>query len=154
MQAAVYFAIGALVLGGCAAVSAGPEPDAVVASSALAAGAPATGVGRPRPRFFAQWNNDLPGLTRRPAVAPDTDPPEYPPAAVRDSLSGVTTLETCVTTDGRLADIHVVQSSGYAILDAATLEWARIAKFTPAEINGEPFAVCGYRFDHAWRVAE
>ncbi len=143
-------------LAGCATPPNGPDPY-ITAIPAIASASPAAttpGAGGPRPRFFVQWKPDLPGLTRRPAIASDTEPPEYPAIAVRDELSGVTTLETCVTLDGKLADIHVVRSSGAAVLDAATLDWARGAKFMPAEINGEPFAVCGYFFDHVWQVAE
>jgi TonB family protein len=153
---ALAITLGALILVGCATPTNGPDPAAVI-DPAIVASAPSAavpGVGGARPRFFVQWKSNLPGLTRRPTVSEDTDPPEYPSVAVRDELAGVTTLETCVTVEGRLADIRVVQSSGFAILDAATLDWARAAKFLPAEINGEPFAVCGYRFDHVWQVNE
>lgn len=147
---------GAPVLAGCATPANGPHPaDVIGPAAAVVAPQPmAPGVGAPRPRFFVQWKPDLPGLTRRPTLSKDTLAPEYPAAAVRGQLSGVITLEACVTVEGRLADIHVLRSSGAAVLDTATLDWARVAKFTPAEINGEPFAVCGYSFDHKWQVGE
>lgn len=125
---------------GCTTAAGGPEP-------AVEAG------GAGKPPFFVQWKADLPGLTRRPSLAPDSELPEYPAAAVRAEISGVTTLETCVTADGHLTDYRLAGTSGSAILDDATLTWAKIAKFHPAEINGEAFAVCGYRFDQEWRVA-
>lgn len=144
----------ALALAGCATPTVGPDPADPAAPPIVTSAPVAAGVGGPRPRFFVEWKADLPGLTRRPTVAKETRPPEFPASAVRDGLSGVTTLEACVTLDGQLADIRMVQSSGFAILDAATLDWAREATFLPAEINGEPFAVCGYRFDHVWQVNE
>ena len=151
--------LGALILAGCATPTIGPDPAAPAGPNnpAIATPAPSAavvGVGGARPRFFVEWKADLPGVTRRPTVTKETRPPEFPSSAVREGLSGVTTLEACVTLEGQLADIRVVQSSGHAILDTATLDWARAAKFLPAEINGEPFAVCGYRFDHVWQVNE
>ncbi len=133
-----------LAMAGCTTAAGGPDPAALSAPTAASA----------RPQFFIQWKTDLPGVTHRPGIAADSVLPDYPAAAVRDDLSGTTTLETCITVDGRLADARLAQSSGYDILDEATLAWARIAKFDPVEINGEPMAVCGYRFDQEWRVSE
>ncbi len=105
-----------------------------------------------RPPFFVQWKNSgLPGLTRRPAIDKETKLPEYPSAAIRNSETGTTTLESCLTVEGRLVDTHIVKSSGSTLLDEATLEWTKTAKYLPAEFNGEPFAICGYRFDYEWR---
>lgn len=153
---ALAITLGTVIVAGCVTPTNGPEPAAppapAIHTSAPSAAVP--GVGGARPRFFVEWKADLPGVTRRPSISDETKPPEYPSVAVRDELAGVTTLETCVTLEGRLADIRVVQSSGHAVLDATTLDWARAAKFLPAEINGEPIAVCGYRFEHVWQVDE
>jgi TonB family protein len=106
-----------------------------------------------RPPFFVQWKaTGLPGLTKRPAIDKSTPPPEYPPSAVRNEESGTTSIESCLTVEGKLVDIHLFKSSGSKILDETTLAWAKTAKYTPAEFNGEPFAICGYRFDYEWRV--
>lgn len=135
--------IASLALSGCVTAAGGPDPGSVVVAGSAG-----------KPQFFVQWKTDLPGLTRRPALAKDSVLPAYPAAAVRDEISGVTTLETCVTADGRITDPRIAQTSGSAVLDEAALAWAKIATFHPAEINGEPFAICGYRFDQQWRVAE
>lgn len=106
-----------------------------------------------RPAFYVQWQpTGLPGLTKRPAIDKSTALPEYPASAVRNEDEGVASVESCVTVDGRLVDIHLAKSTGSRTLDEATLAWAKTAKYTPAEFNGEPFAVCGYRFDYEWRV--
>ena len=105
-----------------------------------------------RPAFFVQWRPNMPGLTRRPRIDPATPLPEYPEEARRQSEAGTTTLESCVTVDGRLVDVKLSRSSGSVSLDSATLAWARKAKFQPALFNGEPMAVCGYTLDHDWRV--
>lgn len=105
-----------------------------------------------RPAFFVQWKPDLPGITQRPSVGPNTPLPRYPAAAMRNDETGVTSLESCLTADGRLVDIHLAQSSGSKTLDDATLAWARTAKYQPAKFNGEAVAICGYRFDYQWQV--
>lgn len=107
-----------------------------------------------RPVFFVQWKPQMPGLTRRPRIDSSTALPVYPEASVKKQETGVTTLESCVTIEGRMVDVKLARSSGSVTLDSATLAWAQTAKFAPAEFNGEPMAVCGYRLDYEWRVQE
>jgi protein TonB len=119
------------------------------------AGEPARGLmASDRPAFFVQWKPEMPGLTRRPRVDASTALPVYPEDAVRNEETGVTTLESCVTVEGRMVDVKLARSSGSVTLDSATLAWAQTARFAPAEFNGEPMAVCGYRLDYEWRVQE
>lgn len=119
------------------------------------AGEPARGMlASDRPAFFVQWKPQMPGLTRRPRVDASTALPVYPQDAVRKEETGVTSLESCVTVEGRMVDVKLARSSGSVALDSATLAWAQTAKFAPAEFNGEPMAVCGYRLDYEWRVTE
>jgi len=103
--------------------------------------------------FFVQWTANMPGLTRRPGIAPGTPLPDYPEAAMKKSEEGVTSLESCITMDGRLVDVKLARSSGSVTLDSATLAWAQTARYAPAEFNGQAMAVCGYRLDYEWRVA-
>lgn len=131
-------------LGGSGALPPKIEPGLVQASSAAA--------NSERPSFFVQWKPGLPGLTKRPKVDKATALPVYPPEAVREEQAGITTLESCLTADGRLVDTHLAKSSGSKLLDEATLNWAKTAKYEPAEFNGEPFAICGYQFDYQWKV--
>ncbi len=105
-----------------------------------------------RPAFYVAWQANLPGMTRRPRIDPSSTLPAYPEAARRGEEEGVTTLESCVTADGRLVDVKLAESSGSVALDSAALAWARTARFEPALFNGEPMAVCGYRLSQEWRV--
>lgn len=105
-----------------------------------------------KPAFFVQWKSDMTGMTRRPRIDTSTPLPKYPESAVRSGDTGTTTLESCVTVDGRLADVKLAQSSGSVVLDSATLAWAQTAKIVPAEFNGEAMAVCGWRLDYQWRM--
>jgi protein TonB len=134
-----------------------PLSGAQTANASVSTGAtvaPAIVVQSDRPVFFVQWKPDMPGLTRRPRVDASTALPAYPEAAVKNEEAGVTTLESCVTVEGRMVDVKLARSSGSATLDSATLAWAQTAKFAPAEFNGQPMAVCGYRLDYEWRVNE
>lgn len=137
---------GAVLLSACGTFLA-PEPlvppEIIQQSSSTEAG---------RPQFFVQWKAGLPGLTQRPSIDASSQLPRYPPAAARKGDAGITTVETCVTVEGRLVDVRIVQSSGSLLLDEATLAWTKVAKYRPAEFNGQPFAVCGFRFDYEWRV--
>lgn len=105
-----------------------------------------------RPAFFVPWKADMPGMTRRPRIDASSPLPDYPEAARREEETGVTTIDACVTADGRMVDVKLAESSGSVTLDSAALAWARTAKFEPALFNGEPMAVCGYRLSHEWRV--
>jgi TonB family protein len=164
----------ALGLAGCSAI---PLPDIAIPMPALpgfgpreippemepiplavdtplpAAPAPVAVATSERPAFFVQWKANMPGLTRRPRVDASTPLPDYPEEARREEEAGITTLESCVTVEGRLVDVKLARSSGSATLDSATLAWARTATFQPALIDGQPMAVCGWRLDHEWRVA-
>ena len=118
-------------------------------ASATAAQAAATNT---KPAFFVQWKPNMVGMTRRPRVDASVSLPKYPESAMRSGDTGTTTLESCVTVDGHLADVRLAQSSGSTALDSATLAWAQTAKFIPAEFDGQPMAVCGWRLDYQWKM--
>ncbi|MEP7210568.1 MAG: energy transducer TonB [Alphaproteobacteria bacterium] len=107
-----------------------------------------------KPAFFVDWaaSNTPPGLTSRPSRAKSDSLPVYPTDSVRKGEAGVTALTICITTDGRLVDIKLAHSSGFARLDEATIAWARTARFNPATINGDPVNVCGYALEYAWKL--
>ncbi|MCF6187070.1 MAG: energy transducer TonB [Desulfobulbaceae bacterium] len=63
-------------------------------------------------------------------------PPEYPRLARRRGLEGVVLLEVLVNSSGRVADIRISSSSGYALLDKAALKGVRRWHFTPGTMNG------------------
>lgn len=134
----------ALVVAGCASDGVPPPVDPALIQKSEPGNAD-------RPAFFVQWRARLPGLTERPSIDPSTKLPKYPNAALRDEAEGTTSLETCITTEGKLVDIRIANSSGNLSLDEATIEWAKTAKYKPAMFNNEPFAVCGYKLDWVWQ---
>lgn len=136
-----------LALSGCASNAPAVDPSLIQSS--------APGTNSERPAFYVQWQTGgLPGLTQRPSLDRSSRLPGYPNAAERNREEGTTTLEACVTVEGRLVDVQVAKSSGSATLDDATVNWARTAKYRPAMFNNEPFAVCGYRLDWVWQFEE
>lgn len=65
---------------------------------------------------------------------------DYPAAALREEISGVTRFRVTVGIDGRVSECDVIQSSGSAALDATTCNLvARRARFNPAvDSSGNP----------------
>ncbi len=79
----------------------------------------------------------------------------YPPQAIRLSEEGASTLQVCVAANGMLAGAPTLQSSsGYSLLDAAALKWAREAlRFTPAQRDGQAVPACkGFRVTFRLRM--
>jgi len=76
-----------------------------------------------------------------PAAAQTTIPakscaaPEYPREAVRYELEGITTLRFHLTADGRVGEVKVAKSSGWALLDDAAIRTIRSCTFTPEQAS-------------------
>ncbi|MBN2032899.1 MAG: energy transducer TonB [Deltaproteobacteria bacterium] len=65
-------------------------------------------------------------------------PPEYPPAARRRGYEGTVMLDVFVDAEGRVQEIRLIKSSGYAILDRAAIRAVKGWLFEPArEGEGE-----------------
>jgi protein TonB len=135
------------------AAKAQPAPRSPAPRNTSKASASAADEGRPA--FFLEWKGgDLPGLTQKPALDRSSELPEYPANSVRNQEQGTTILNACVTTDGRLVDVHLAKSSGYAKLDEATVEWAKKAKYKPAMFGDEALAVCNFRLEWVWQFRQ
>ena len=105
----------------------------------------------PRPEFYVQWSASAPGLSAKPVLKRGGQP-KYPEASVTAKETGFTTLELCITAEGRPTDIRLLNSSGFARLDEALLAWIPTASYSPAMFQGTPLAVCGYRLTYEWRI--
>ena len=58
---------------------------------------------------------------------------EYPAEARRYELEGITTLRYRLAPDGRVADVQVVRSSGWKLLDDASIRTIQACVFTPEQ---------------------
>lgn len=67
-------------------------------------------------------------------------PPTYPPRAVADGWQGTVVLRVRVTSDGQVAELEVLESSGFLILDGEAVNTVRGWKFEPAQSDGKPVA--------------
>jgi protein TonB len=65
------------------------------------------------------------------------DAPAYPLAWQNEDKQGAVVLDVLVSADGNVADAKVVESSGYAKLDKASLQAGAKCKFKPATRNGQ-----------------
>ena len=79
---------------------------------------------------------DLPPGVVAPKNISGQIPFNYPPVAVRCSLTGSATLELLVTEQGAVADAKIVATTGYTSLDAAAIEIARQLRYQPATKDG------------------
>lgn len=86
---------------------------------------------QPSPR---QARIDAPPLPRR-AIKPD-----YPRGARQRGEQGNVVLEIRVTAEGTVETVKVVLSSGFPELDAAAVQAAKAAKFSPAKSGRDPVA--------------
>ena len=59
--------------------------------------------------------------------------PAYPREAIRYELEGITTLRFRLALDGRVAEVRVAKSSGWAMLDEAVVRSLQACRFTPAQ---------------------
>jgi TonB family protein len=58
---------------------------------------------------------------------------EYPPEAQRYELEGITTLRFHLGPDGRVTEVRIDKSSGWALLDEAAIRTIRACSFTPEQ---------------------
>jgi len=83
--------------------------------------------------------HDEPLVESRYDVAALNNPkPPYPLAARRQGAEGRVVLRVQVLEDGRCTEVHIVRSSGHALLDASALTTVRRWRFVPATRAGKP----------------
>jgi TonB family protein len=59
--------------------------------------------------------------------------PQYPREAIRYELEGITTLRFQLAPDGRVSEVQVAKSSGWALLDDAAIRTVQACSFTPEQ---------------------
>jgi len=67
-------------------------------------------------------------------------PPNYPEASRRRGEEGLVRVELLVDPTGRVADVRILESSGFSALDAAAVQTVRDWRFRPAQRAGIPVA--------------
>jgi TonB family protein len=86
-----------------------------------------------------------------PPVAPQyCAKPEYPKEALRYELEGKTTLHYTISPEGRMVDVTVAKSSGWRLLDDATVTFASSCAFPPEQIAA--FQGKTYPLQYVWSL--
>ncbi len=68
-------------------------------------------------------------------------PPAYPEMARVRGYEGIVVVFAEILPDGRVGNLKIRKSSGYAILDQSAMEAVKPWKFEPAKKSGNPFTV-------------
>lgn len=68
-------------------------------------------------------------------------PPDYPPNAMQQRISGSVVLEYTVDARGETRDIHVVEATPPGVFDQAAINAVRHWRYTPVLVNGSPVEV-------------
>lgn len=68
-------------------------------------------------------------------------PPSYPVSARLRGYEGIVLISAEILSEGRVENVKIKSSSGYAILDQSALEAVRAWKFDPARKMGKPVPV-------------
>jgi TonB family protein len=151
MAGAAVFAVVALSFALSATAQTAQDPDAPAAKAADRAIVEIRAPIGARPEFYVPWGPNPPGLSAKPQLKRGGQP-TYPEASVKAREAGFTTLELCITVEGRPTDIRLVSSSGFPRLDEALMTWIPTARYSPAKFHGSPMAVCGYQLTFEWRL--
>ena len=70
-------------------------------------------------------------------------PPKFPLESRRTHEEGIVVLSVLLSTDGRVADVSIAKSSGFARLDRAALDAVRDWRWSPLMRDGNPVMVRG-----------
>jgi TonB family protein len=71
----------------------------------------------------------------------ENTPPVYPEIARVHGYEGIVLVSAEILPDGRVGNMKIRKSSGYAILDQSAIEAVKPWKFEPAKKSGNPFTV-------------
>lgn len=102
-------------------------------------GGPGGGVGPGNASGTGNGNGTGSGPTRGPRLV-DGARPEYPEGARAKGREGTVKIQILVGIDGRVEDVRLAASSGYAELDQAAQSAVRSWRFSPALQKGLPVA--------------
>jgi protein TonB len=80
--------------------------------------------------------------------------PAYPSASRRCHEEGKVVITYCVSAQGKMDNVQVIVSSGYARLDNATLAWAAREAHTPGAVNGLARRYCGLSLEQEFEWME
>ncbi|WP_432378273.1 energy transducer TonB [Duganella sp. P38] len=84
-------------------------------------------------------------------IAGTCNKPEWPVASLRNEETGIVTLRFTIAPNGQLIKNEVSRSTGFPLLDKASLVGLASCRFRPASINGKPVQSVAY-MQYVWRL--
>jgi TonB family protein len=142
----------ALVLTGSAGVAAwAAQPERTIITEAPDILVPFNPLPEQDPLVRVQQQLDKPAATK-PRPSPDFIQPDYPVESQAAREEGDVVVELCFASSGIVDDVKLVQSSGHARLDTATVAGLGSSRFVPATREGKPVRLCGYNLTLGWRL--
>lgn len=132
-------------LAACATPAPEAAPQAAAAPAQQAATCPAKTEVLYRPESPAEGFVPAapPGATVVKPIRLQGGRPDYPAAAMRCVEKGSVTIHFCIGAEGRMENIQIAVSSGFARLDNAVLAWAARERYAPGSVNGRARLFCG-----------
>ena len=122
-------------------INAPPSPSAITAVSVV------------KPPVEAPVHRPAPSRTPAVVDASKCAKPEYPPASIRASETGLVVLQFLIGADGSVIDSKVERSSGFRRLDDAAIRGLSLCKFKAGTEEGK--AVQSWaRIEYLWKLDE
>ncbi|MBN1366056.1 MAG: energy transducer TonB [Syntrophaceae bacterium] len=84
-------------------------------------------------------NNSSPNTAIAYPLYKENSPPVYPEIARVRGYEGIVLVSAEILPDGRVGEVKIQRSSGYAILDQSAIQAVKPWKFEPAKKSGNPF---------------
>jgi TonB family protein len=99
----------------------------------------------------AEYEKEIATPTRTAAVKKQCSKPDYPEEARAANQQGKVALFFIVGKDGNVIDLGVMQSSGWPILDQASLKSFKSCTFDPATVDGIPVESV-FAMSYTWKL--
>ena len=95
-------------------------------------------VSAPSPSPVDRNGSNVPALVKATPLYQTNPKPVYPPLARRRGQQGTVMLQVMVLENGRVEQVTLHRSSGFALLDKAALDTVKKWQFFPGTENGRP----------------
>lgn len=90
------------------------------------------------PRQNVKKQQAIAKITQAPKLA--FTPPQltYPSSAIKNNEEGKVKVKAVINAQGQVADVKIIQSSGFGVLDEAAIAWFKQLHFKPAQSGKTP----------------
>ena len=93
-----------------------------------------------------------PGPIQFPRILRVVPAPAYPEESRHAGEQGTVEVSVDLEADGSVRRVRLMESSGYARLDHAVVDWLKVAQFAPATAGDKAIGFRDFRVDYEWRL--